>query len=226
MITKIHQAAALARKIHNDVRGVSLMELCFAMPLLFGLIFVGLEAGNYTIAHLKVGHVATTLADNASRMGLASGLSNPQMTERDVNEAFRVASLEAGSLDLFAHGRVILSSLQRNANDGQWIAWQRCKGTLNVTSSYGVEGDGASGTSFPGMGPNGEEVKAEANDAVMYVEVVYDYQPIFNFSFADLVTPQIKYRAAFPVRDTRDLTGIFNPSPAVTASSCNIFSAS
>src|SRR3546814_13154337 len=48
--------------------------------------------------------------------------------------------------DFRTHGRIILSSLERNDDGGQWIHWQRCYGDLDVESSYGEAGDGEEGT--------------------------------------------------------------------------------
>src|SRR3546814_1196324 len=74
-------------------------------------------------------------------------------------------------MDFKTHGRIILSSLERNADGGQQIHWQRCYGDLDVASSYGEAGDGEEGTDFPGMGPDGAEVTAAAGAAVMFVAV-------------------------------------------------------
>src|SRR3546814_14387648 len=84
----------------------------------------------------------------------------------------------SSDLDFRTHGRIILSSLERNDDGGQWIHWQRCYGDLDVESSYGEAGDGEEGTDFPGMGFEGAEVTAAAGTAVMFVENYYDYQPL------------------------------------------------
>src|SRR3546814_6547403 len=83
---------------------------------------------------------------------------------------FRSVETQAGNLDFRTHGRIILSSLERNDDGGQWIHWQRCYGDLDVESSYGEAGDGEEGTDFPGMGFEGAEVTAAAGTAVMFVE--------------------------------------------------------
>src|SRR3546814_18191316 len=70
-------------------------------------------------------------------------------------------------MDFKTHGRIILSSLERNADGGQQIHWQRCYGDLDVASSYGEAGDGEEGTDFPGLGPDGSERTAAAGQAGM-----------------------------------------------------------
>ena len=90
----------------------------------------------------------------------------------------------------------------------------------NVPSSYGVAGDIKSA----GIGPTGHEVKAIMGDAVVFVEISYTYQPLVTDKF--IQDRNIKAIASFNVRDSRDLTQIYQYSPAATVSSCSVFSAS
>src|SRR3546814_13730060 len=116
---------------------------------------------------------------------------------------FRSVETQAGNLDFRTHGRIILSSLERNDDGGQWIHWQRCYGDLDVESSYGEAGDGEEGTDFPGMGFAGAEVTAAAGPAVMFGAISYDYQP---FPFGQLVGQRRMHpTAAFNIREARTL---------------------
>jgi len=103
---------------------------------------------------------------------------------------------------------------------------------IRRSGSPGPTGDGSgpggsSGTGFAGMGPTGTVVTADANSAIMFVEVYYKYQPIF-FNIGNTTAPTIYRAAAMYVRDDRDLTGgagannagIANPSPAATSYTC------
>ena len=110
-------------------------------------------------------------------------------------------------------------SLERNASGGQWIHWQRCTGGLAHPSSYGTEGTGATGTSFAGMGPAGHTITAAAGDAVMFVEVAYRYQAISPLSPFD--NRIITYTGSYNVRDTRDLTQVYQKTPAAAVASCS-----
>ena len=57
----------------------------------------------------------------------------------------------------------------------------------------------------------------------MFVEINYDYQPLFGTLF---VKPsKIHYIASFIVRDNRDYSQIINPAPTATASTCNLHTA-
>ncbi|WP_201739151.1 TadE/TadG family type IV pilus assembly protein [Flavisphingopyxis soli] len=211
------------RGLGRDTSALAYVEFAYMLPILMVLGLGGIELGNLAITHMRISQVALSLADNASRakQKVATGL--PRLRETDINQALTAAQLQAGGLNLIKNGRIILSSLEKNADGGQWIHWQRCSGSKVYVSSFGLQGDGASGTAMKGMGPAGKQVAADTGFAIMFVEVAYDYQPII---FGSMFGPQvIKKTAAMYVRDDRDLTGdttkaakygnVYNPSPAV-----------
>ena len=202
----------------GDKSGLAVIELAFTAPFLAMLMAGGVEITNFAIAHMRVSQIAVSLADNASRakQEVVSGV--PRMREVDVNESFAAAQLQSGGLDIQANGRLILSSLEVNEDGGQWIHWQRCYGQADYSSSYGSEGDGETGTSLAGMGPVDHQVQAEEGFAIMFAEVVYDYEPLM---FGDWVQPgPIRKTAALFVRDERDLSDIYNPLPTAEVNDC------
>jgi len=118
------------------------------------------------------------VTDNASRLGDQDVLTARKVFERDIAETLIGAEKLGQNLDFYDNAQVIISSLQRNVQGGQWLAWQRCRGSVQHTSSYGVEGNAATGTSFPGIGVPGRYITASQGTAVMFVEVAFDYGPI------------------------------------------------
>ncbi len=211
------------RSLAADTRGATLIEFAFVTPLLLVLGLGGMELANLAIAKMRLGQAAGALADNASRMGDSELLAAPRIYEADINDLFVGLDIQAGSyIDLFQHGRVILSSLERNASDGQWIRWQRCRGRKNYRSTYGVEGTGVTGTIFAGMGPAGEEVQAPAGSAIMFVEIAYDYQPLVGGAFVTWLEPSrvLRTEAAFVVRGSRDQGGLYQTTPSAPVASC------
>ena len=223
---------ALARlfyRLRHDVSGLALVEFGYSLPLLLGLTGYGLELANLANANMKISQAANALADNVSRVGLESALSKTQLRESDINDGLIGVSRQSGTMGVGTNGRIIISSLERNSSGGQWIHWQRCLGAKTYASSFGVAGDGATGTAFPGMGPATARVTApDAESAVMFVEIIFDYKPIFSTIYVN--NRQIKFHASYIVRDKRDLTvnvgtGITNPSPAATAYTCDRFTA-
>jgi len=206
----------ILRRLARSRSGLAAVEFALSLPLLVTLCMGGIELTNYAITTLKVNQIAISIADNASRAKLSVAGAAPQFREYDVGETFTAASLAYPGLNLYGNGRVILSSLEVNSSGGQWIHWQRCRGSKSAASAYGVQGTGATGTSFPGMGPATNRVTAEAGAAIMFVEVYYDYAPVL----APGSRMTIYRTAAMYVRDDRDLTQIYNPSPMATVYSC------
>lgn len=206
------------RRLARDESAVALIEFAYVLPILTTLGLGGVEVANYSIINMRVNQMAVSLADNASRAKQEIVAGVPHMREYDVNETFAATELQSDVLDIKAHGRMILSSLEVNSSGGQWIHWQRCYGNANYKSSYGKQDDGKTGTALKGMGPAGRQVAAESGFAIMFAEVVYDYQPLIFDKFVP--TKTIRKVAAMYVRDDRDLTQIYNPSPAAPVNSC------
>jgi hypothetical protein len=214
------RARRLARRLRRNTSGLALVEFAFAAPLVLGMGMLGTETAFLVITHMQVSQIAMQVADNASRVGEQDVLTARKVYERDVAETLIGAEKLGNTIRIFEQGRVIISSLQRNAQGGQWIAWQRCRGAKNHVSSYGLQGAGATGTTFPGMGVAGRRITAAQGTAVMFVEVSYDFRsPTPLNMFDDNV---ISYTAAFNVRDNRDLTRLYTGGPVA---SCTTFSA-
>ena len=167
----------------------------------------GTEMANYALVNMKIGQLAVHIADNASRIGDTSTLENRRIYESDINDLLLGANIQAGGLDFFKHGRAIVSSLETDPESGnQYIHWQRCRGVKHFASLYGSEGAGLDG-SLAGMGVEGDEITADPEDAVIFVEVRYDYQPLISGYLAR--NSEIAATAAFTVRDSRDLSQIY-----------------
>lgn len=205
-------------RLARDTRGAIIVEMAFTIPFLVLVGFAGLEIANLTLTNTRISQIGLSAADNASRIAFGNNLSLPRVRELDVNQVFTGVLEQSNGLNFQTNGKIILSSLERNADGGQWIHWQRCYGNLNVSSSYGTQGQGATGTAIAGMGPAGRQIAASSGTAVMFVEIVYDYQPLLYGKW--LGAKRIRSTAAFNIREARDLTQVFNPSPTATASTC------
>ncbi|QPQ54891.1 hypothetical protein IC614_11320 [Allosphingosinicella flava] len=206
-------------------RGVAYIEFALALPVILIIGLYGIEAANLALAHLRMSQISSSLADTASRIS-ESTMSSKRIREVDINDAFQGARLQGKGAELTQRGRIILSSLEQNADGGQWIHWQRCIGRAAHVSSYGVQGRGAAGMGFPGMGPADKEVKAPPQSSVMFVELFYRYRPLISKSLFG--EPVIRATSAFLTRETRDLSNAnnpANPAPAVQASTCDRYTA-
>ena len=214
------------RSIAGDATGLALTELAFTAPVLLLTGMGALELSHYALMNLRISQSASHIADNAARIGDSSDLSSLRIYETDIQDLFIGVRLHAGEKTrLYDHGRVILSSLERNASGGQWIHWQRCMGEKNAASAYGGAGTGASGTGFEGMGPAGSEIQAGPGEAVMFVEIIYDYQPLMDLNIVSSFTGDrtITSQAAFIVRGNRDLSQVYTHAPADPVHSCDAF---
>lgn len=214
------RVASLPRRLRDDRSGVAFVEFAFTAPILLTMGLLGTETAYFVITHMQISQVAMQVADNASRVGEQDVLTARKVYESDINESLIGAEKLGEGMQIFQRGRIIVSSLQRNAEGGQWIAWQRCRGAKVFNSSYGTQGTGATGTSFQGMGEPGNLITASNGTAVMFVEIAYDYESLTPFDFYDGRT--IRYTAAFNVRDSRDLTQLYNDGPSAR---CNVYSA-
>jgi hypothetical protein len=210
----------LAQQAKRDTSAVAFVEFAFTAPIVLAMGMLGTETANFVITHMQISQLAMQVADNVSRVGEQDVLTARKVYESDINDSLIGAEKLGQAVRLFERGRVIISSLQRNADGGQWIAWQRCRGAKVYDSSYGHEGDGATGTSFPGMGKPGNRITASAGTAVIFVEIAYDYESLTPFDIYD--GQEITYTAAFNVRDARDLTQLYNDGPRAR---CDVFSA-
>ena len=217
----------VARKLahlRNNVCGTAALEFALGLPLLLGVGMWGGELANLAMVNMQVSQLAMQIADNGSRIGDTSMLQDLKIYESDINDLLEGANIQANSLDIMRHGRITISSLQvvPGTNNKQYILWQRCKGAKNVPSRYGPAGTGTT-TTLAGMGPTGSEITASEGDAVIFVEVEYDYQPLITAKFAP--TKAIRAVAAFNVRDDRDITQIYqrNPGNPDAVASCSVY---
>ncbi len=199
--------------------GVAAVEIAFVLPMFITLLTGGVEVTNYANSKMKVAQLALHAADHASRMASTTALQNVPVTEADVIDVMDGTLLQGDGLDFRTNGRVIISSLQRNASGGQWIAWQRCRGNSAYPSTHGLQGAGATGTGFAGMGYAGKKFTARAGEAVMFAEVRYQYDSVFDLYDGVIGRNMFSEIAAFNVRDDRDLTKIY-PVAGVTAATC------
>lgn len=192
----------LLRRLRRDERGVSFMEFALILPILMTLGFYGTELAWMAMVNMQIGNIASSVADNASRLGQTDNSAvTPTVKESDVDSVMTGGLMQGAPFNFEGNGRIILSSLERDAKTGrQYIHWQRCRGDLKVVSRYGPAGTGLT-TTFAGMGD--PVITAVPNSAVMYVEVNYTYQPLFGSWFVG--TPNFHREAAFLIRDDRNL---------------------
>lgn len=225
------------RRLCSNLSGTAMTEFALALPLLMTAGLYGAETANLALVNMKVSQLAIHIADNGSRIGDTSQITNRSIFEGDVNDLLAGSNIQGGnSLNFYEHGRSIISSVEvfnsliscahggcpRGPHpDGTiFIHWQRCKGKKVWASHYGAE----SAIIPSGIGPAGLEVLPDPGNAVIFVEVAYDYQPLVSSRFFGPTT--ITAVSSFVVRENIDLGGLQqrNPRSPDTPAACNVYS--
>jgi hypothetical protein len=229
-------AGKFLRGLVKSLSGTAMTEFALALPLLLTAGLYGAETANLTLITMKVSQLAMHIADNASRIGDTSAISNRKIFESDINDLLAGSNIQAGNwLNFYEHGRAIISSDEvfdstvscshggcpkgPHPDGTQFIHWQRCKGKKVWPSSYGDEN-----AILPsGIGPLGQEVIPETGGAVIFVEVAYDYQPLVSSRFFGPTT--IKAISSFIVRENIDLGGLQQRKTSApdTPADCNVY---
>lgn len=207
----------------QDRRGVTLVEFAYAMPILLAIGFGGAEVANLGITHMRLSQVTLTAADNASRLGSNTPLNVRQLFESDLNDVLAAADRQARGMNLYGNGRVIVSSVQKDQQGRQWIAWQRCRGLKRTFNSrFGPQDTrSANATSdLTGFQTSGRSIHAPTGGAVIIVEVAYDYRPVTGSFYKSVGSNQLTSEAFFTVRDNRDLTQVYR-APGTPQALCN-----
>jgi hypothetical protein len=224
----------LLRRLLRNASGVAMTEFALGAPFLLMAGLWGTETANYALVNMKISQLAIHVADNAARVGDTSTLQNRRVYESDINDVLLGANIQGGpSIDLFEHGRVIISSVEiwdqsvhasspgaPHAPGVQFIHWQRCLGAKHAGSNFGNQNQ-----ALPdGIGPEDAEVTASAESPVIFVELNYEYQPLISSRF--ISNPDIRAIASFIVRDSRDKTGLLqrNVTDPDTVASCTVYS--
>lgn len=207
------RARWLLKRLVRDRSANALIEFAFSLPIFLTLGMYGTELAYMATVDMQVSQMAMALADNASRLGQTDNSAvAPSITNADIDSIMAGAMQQGAGIKFQANGRLILSSLERNSSNGrQFIRWQRCRGSLAKSSSYGPAGYGSTGATISGLGKPGRIVSAGNNSAVMFVEAFYRYQGLFGTMFVS--NPMFSQEAAFIIRDDRNLSaGVTGPA--------------
>jgi len=231
-----------AARFGRDRRANALVEFAFAAPIVLSLGLYGIELGNQSLVNMRISQIALNLADNASRSGQILSTNVEQLREGDVNDVLQAARLQGASFNLTSGGRITISSLENvkqsyDTAPVQRIHWQRCIG-LRQEAAYQTTYAASppqynagitkkkldAGWTLPGGMGDHVKVNAPVRGEVMFVEINYEYQPLFGNIFVG--KKKLHYTASAIVRDSRDFSWIDNPAPAVNRMTCDKYTAS
>ncbi|MGB7406801.1 MAG: TadE/TadG family type IV pilus assembly protein [Pacificimonas sp.] len=168
----------------SDTSGIAFLEFALMLPVFLGFILSATEMANYVLARQKVQKVSFMTSDI-----IAQATVKPN--EQQIQDSFFSMNSASQPFPLRQNGRVILTGIvgiidNTSGDVENKLVWQRCYGSrTGFNSSYGTEttedfGDRASVTLPQGIVlPQGQMIIA--------AEVAYDYQPIVNVNYFNLI---------------------------------------
>jgi len=212
----IHKISAVLKRLRTATSGLAVVEFALTAPVMIILVTQGLEASNIAISRVRIQTMTAGAADNAARV-------RESIDETDITELLQGAKTVGANIDFATRGRIIISSVERNAADnGLWIRWQRCDGAKNVVSSIGLQDAGKTDNTLQNVGYSGKTVSPKTGTVMIFVETVYDYKPLFG-SATVFGEQTFKDYRAYIVRQRSNNQP--TNSTAITPKTCNLFSA-
>lgn len=211
----IRKLATLLNRLRTATSGLAVVEFALTAPVMIVLITYGLEASNIAISRVRVQTLTAGAADNAARV-------RESIDETDITELLMGAKTVGSNIEFATRGRVIISSIERNAADnGLWIRWQRCDGAKNYISTIGLEDRGKTDNTLQTVGYDTRTVSPKAGTVMILVETAYDYKALFGDYLYGAQT--FKDYRAYIVRQRSNNQP--TNSTAITPKTCGTFSA-
>lgn len=208
----------------GDQSGLALIEFAYAMPVLMILGFTGTETANLIQMQQRLSQTALAAADNGARVGTTTALPGKVVYESDINDIFAGIPKQMADDNFYEYSRVIMSSVQLNGDDLPYIAWQRCMGDRDYDSTHGTVDTLPNEDELEdGVGEPGRKMLPLSGNALIFVEISTKYQPIFEQSIVGIrnfMDTELVQKAAFMVRDVRDMTGLQDRTGSDPVASC------
>jgi hypothetical protein len=172
----------LLGRLRRSRRGMVLVEMAFAIPILLTLLMGALEIARYVLIMQKLDRTAMSVGDLVSR--------GAQMTNADLDNIFDSVRHLMQPFAFPDKGVVIVSAVTRAEGDPPEIVWQRAgAGTISQASEVGTAGGTAS---LP------QNLTPRANESLYVAEVFFDFEPLL---FEGFVGPRRLYHwSAFRAR--------------------------
>jgi Flp pilus assembly protein TadG len=182
-------SSSFLRLLRRDTGGLAVLEFALTLPFFVTTLLYGVDTMSFAVTHQQMSRMAISTADLAARY-------RASIDEKDIVLMFLGAKMGANTDRFDDHGRLVLSSVTRNAaNNGHWVRWQRCLGDLDRDSQLGGENAGQTSTAIADV----DGMVLNNGDNVMFAEVFYTYQPLF---FDNLFgETEVHYTATFMSRE-------------------------
>lgn len=213
-------------RLKRNESGLAMVEMAMSLPFFLGLTIGGVEIANYASVSMQLNQITMHTADSAARIGSSTPNGTKTISEAQIKDVFEGAIREGGRIaaggshsyvdpdtgepSIRGNTRIILSSFEEvasfNPDEPRYrIRWQRCGGTATqYTSNYGTT---ATSTSETGIGPAGRKISPPPGGSIMFVELQYQFKPLFVNGFSRMTDHTISQVASMVVREKRDLIG-------------------
>jgi Flp pilus assembly protein TadG len=169
------------RRFLQEERAVAAAEFALLLPILITILMGCFEASRYILLRQKLDRASSSVADLVSQA--TGGISSTMLTD-----IFVAADKQTEPFDLAGSGRVIVTSVYREASDVDPIIEWQCQGGGTYGGAVSKVG------TVEGGDANMSSIDMGAGWNVIVAEVYYDYQP---FLFAGIFDPQVFYHRSF-----------------------------
>ena len=165
------------QRLRSDRSGIAAVEFALVLPVMLLFSLGVAEVGRFALLNLKLQHVATTMADLASR--------DEQLTLAAVQSMFSAAEHIANPFDIANDGVVILSGAGVEAKAPAAVFWQqRGAGKLGQTSGIGKSGESAR---LPA------DLILRDGETVVVAEAIFHYRPWLLRVLPETVLRRVAY---------------------------------
>jgi Flp pilus assembly protein TadG len=172
----------LLSRLHRDRRGVAMLELALALPLLLVLFIGGYDVVRLLVLNQKLDRLARAMADLATQ--------GRSISTADLQQIYEVTDSVMWPFNFASSGRIVISGLKANGSNVK-VTWQATgAGSFSAASRIGTQGGTAHLPS--GFTLSGSETSVAA-------EAFFDFRPVFSSVpfIGVIVSPSLLYRTAF-----------------------------
>lgn len=104
-------------RLRRDIRGLGAVEFAIILPVLVLFSLVMIETSRFLLLNLKLSHVATSMADLATR--------ERELSVTTLDNLFNAVQYLIRPFPFNAEGVVIVSGVTENSAHAMTVSWQR-----------------------------------------------------------------------------------------------------